>query len=159
VQIGGVGDASGMLDFQFDFLADSDGDGVLDDVDDCRTLAGTRKNGCPVRLRVDSTLRAAPVAGGLRIVSLSVSAPKNARVAVSCTRRGCPSQVKRAHSKVNMTNVRGRQLAAGSNIIIRVTKRKAIGTYIRYPILDGNLGTKIERCLLPGSKKPRRTCR
>jgi hypothetical protein len=158
IQVGGAGTASGVLDFQFDFLADTDGDGVLDDVDDCRTLAGTRRNGCPVRLRVNSILRALPTSTGLEIQSLVVTAPKNSRVSVSCT-RGCRSEVRRAHSKINLRNVRGAQLAAGSSIVIRVTKRKAIGAYIRYPILAGNLGTKVERVLCPGSKKPRRSCR
>ena len=33
IQVGGVGDTGGNLEFLFDFLADTDGDGVLDDVD------------------------------------------------------------------------------------------------------------------------------
>ena len=51
IQIGGVGNAAGSLEFLFDFLADTDGDGVLDDADRCRTVAGSRKDGCPPRLR------------------------------------------------------------------------------------------------------------
>jgi hypothetical protein len=158
IQVGGAGDASGTLDFQFDFLADTDGDGVLDDVDDCRTLVGTRRNGCPVRLRANSVLRALPTSTGLQIQALTVTAPKNSRVSVTCS-TGCQREVKRAHSRINFRKVRGKELPAGSSIVIRVTRRKAIGAYIRYPILAGNLGTKIERVLCPGSKKPRRTCR
>ncbi|HEY1277426.1 MAG TPA: hypothetical protein VGF25_21135 [Thermoleophilaceae bacterium] len=158
VQIGGVGNASGTLDFQFDFLADSDGDGTLDDVDDCRTLAGTRKNGCPPRVRANATLRALPVEGGLRILSLSVSAPKKSRVAVTCG-RGCPSEVRRGGGKVKLRKIRGRELPAGSSVVIRVTKKKSIGAYIRFPVLDGNLGDRVERVLCPGSKKPRTRCR
>src|SRR4029453_10217052 len=47
VQIGGVGDAGGNLEFLFDFLADTDGDRVLDDTDRCPRLKGAGGPGCP----------------------------------------------------------------------------------------------------------------
>ena len=52
IQIGAVGDVGGRLEFLFDFLADTDGDNVLNDVDKCDRLKGTaREAGCPVRLK------------------------------------------------------------------------------------------------------------
>jgi hypothetical protein len=66
--------------------------------------------------------------------------------------------VKRANSEVNFQKIRDNVLAAGSKIVIRVTKRRAIGAYIAYRITDGNF-EKSERCLRPGSRKPRRRCR
>jgi hypothetical protein len=156
IQLGGVNGAGGSLEFLFDFLADTDGDGVLDDNDRCRTLAGSTRSGCPPRLNADSLLRAQPTAGGIEVLALSVTAPRRSRVAVSCS-RGCQSQVKRARSTVRFSNVRGRELPAGSKLVIRITKRRSIGVYIVYRVQAGNF-KKIERCLNPGSRKPRKRC-
>jgi hypothetical protein len=157
IQLGGVNGAGGSLEFLFDFLADVDGDGVLDDNDRCRTLAGSTKSGCPPRLRADSVLRAQPTTTGIKVLALSVTAPRRARVAVSCTRGACPAEVKKAHSTVKFRRVRGRSLPAGSKLVIRVTKRRSIGSYIAYRVERGNF-KKIERCLNPGSRKPRKRC-
>jgi hypothetical protein len=156
IQLGGVNGAAGSLEFLFDFLADTDGDGVLDDNDRCRTLAGSTRSGCPPRLNADSLLRAQPTAGGIEVLALSVTAPRRSRVAVRCS-RDCRSEVKRAKSTVRFRRIRGRSLAAGSRIVIRVTRRRSIGTYIVYRIQRGNF-KKIERCLNPGSRKPRKRC-
>ena len=78
-------------------------------------------------------------------------------MAVSCT-EGCKTEVKRAQSKVTFPKIRNDKLPAGSKLVIRVTRKRAIGAYIAYKIRDGNF-TKIERCLNPGSRKPRRRCR
>jgi hypothetical protein len=156
IQLGGVGGAFGSLEFLFDFLADTDGDGVLDDADRCRTLAGTRKDGCPPRLRANVVLRARPTAGGIQVVGLSVTAPRRSRVAVTCS-SGCPRQVKTSRGTVSFGSMRGRQLGAGSTLAVRVTRRGAIGAYVAYRITSGNF-KKIERCMNPGSTKPRRRC-
>jgi len=156
IQIGGANGASGVLEFLFDFLADRDGDGALDDADDCPTLAGTRRNGCPIRLRAGTVLRARPIAGGIQILALSVKARRGSRVEVTCS-RGCARQVRRARRKVGFRNVRGKRFAAGTNLVIRVTRRRAIGAYVRYRIVNGNF-VKTERCMNPGSRKPRRKC-
>jgi hypothetical protein len=156
IQLGGVNNAGGSLEFLFDFLADTDGDGVLDDTDRCRTLAGSARGGCPPRLRTDATLRAQPTAGGIEVLALSVTAPRRSRVAVTCS-RGCRPEVKRARSTVRFSRIRGANLPAGSRIVIRVTKRRSIGSYIVYRIVRGNF-RKIERCLNPGSRRPRTRC-
>ena len=156
IQLGGVNGAGGSLEFLFDFLADTDGDGVLDDNDRCRRLAGSTRSGCPPRLNADATLRAQPTANGIEVLALSVRAPRRSRVAVGCS-RGCSREVKRARSTVRFRRIRGRQLSAGSRIVIRVTKRRSIGSYIVYRVQRGNF-KKIERCLNPGSRKPRKRC-
>ena len=159
IQLGGVGNVGGNLEFLFDFLADTDNDGVLDDADNCPRLdGGDRPSGCPKRLRPEVVLRAQPINGGIRVLALSVDASRGSRVEVSCT-RGCRTEVKRAgRSDLKFRRIRGKNLRAGSKIEIRVTQRRAIGAYIAYRITDGNF-TKIERCLRPGSKRPRRRCR
>lgn len=157
IQIGGVNNASGSLEFLFDFLADVDGDGVLDDADRCRTVAGTRKDGCPPRLRADVTLRARPTATGIEIVRLAVTASRGSRVAVTCG-LACRRQVKRARSRTLVFGaLSGRDLGAGTSLVVRVTRKGAIGAYVAYRITSGNF-KKIERCMNPGSSKPRRRC-
>lgn len=160
IQIGGVGDVGGNLEFLFDFLADTDGDGVLDDVDRCRRLRGpTSEAGCPERVRASVTLRARPLADGIQLIGLGVKASRGARVLVRC--RGCPSQVKRNRGKRTRTlsfrGLNGRRLSAGSDLVIRVVRRNSIGAYFKYRITRGNF-KKVERCLNPGSRKPRRRC-
>lgn len=155
VQIGGVGATGGNLEFLFDFLADTDGDGVLDDVDKCDRLRGPASEaGCPKRLRASVTLRARPLAGGIQLIGLSVKASRGSRVSVRCG--GCPPQAKRAKT-VGFGRLRGQRLRAGTSLVIRVVRRNAIGAYFKYRITRGNF-KKIERCLNPGSRKPRRRC-
>jgi hypothetical protein len=157
VQVGGVGNGGGPLEFLFDFLADTDGDGVLDEVDRCDRLVGTRaSNGCPRRPKVNTTLRATPTATGIELVGLSVRAAKGSRIEVRCS-SGCRRQVKRARGTVGFPALRGRALRAGTNLDIRVTLRGSFGAFVRYRVLAGNF-KKTERCMNPGSRKPRRRC-
>jgi hypothetical protein len=157
IQIGGVSDAGGSLEFLFDFLADTDGDGVLDTVDRCDKLDGPAgNNGCPRRQHVNTTLRALPTATGIEIDGLTVTARRGSRVVVTCS-RGCRKQSKRAHSKVSFPALRGTMLPAGARLDIRVTRSGYFGEFARYTILRGNF-KKIERCMNPGSRKLRRRC-
>jgi hypothetical protein len=157
IQIGGVSDAGGPLEFLFDFLADTDGDGVLDTVDRCDALDGPAgNNGCPRRQRVNTTLRARPTATGIEIDGLTVTAKRGSRVVVSCS-AGCRKQSKRAHSKVSFPGLRGATLPAGARLDIRVTRRGYFGEFARYTILPGDF-KKTERCINPGSRKLRRRC-
>jgi hypothetical protein len=155
VQIGGVNNAGGNLEFLFDFLADTDSDGVIDDSDDCPRVKGTGKNGCPVRLRPDITLTARGTAGGIEIVKLKVKSSRKARIEVKC--RACPKQVKRG-KRVSFGRLAGQALSAGSKLEIRVTRKGAIGSYTAYKISAGAFD-KVTRCMNPGSRKPRKKCR
>jgi hypothetical protein len=153
VQIGGVGGASGNLEFLFDFLADTDRDRIFDDTDKCDLRAGRTKTGC---VRIKPSLSARPTDDGIEIASLRVTAPRGFKVSVRC--RGCPAQAKRAKA-VGFKRLRGRRLRAGTSLVIRATKRNNIGAYFRYRISRGNFSRPPrERCLNPGSKKPRRRC-
>ena len=157
VQIGGVNNFGGNLEFLFDFLADTDADGVLDDVDKCDRLKGTARNsGCPVRLRGTATIRAKPTATGIQLLGLTVTATRGSRVEVRCN-RGCRRQVKRARRRVSFRGLRGRNFRAGTKLEVRVTRRNSIGAYVRFTITRGNF-KRTERCLNPGSRRPRRRC-
>jgi hypothetical protein len=155
VQVGGVGGASGNLEFRLDFFADPDGDGVFDSDDRCPRTPGTRRNaGCPVRVRAEVLLRAEGTPNGIRLVALRVNASRRSRVEVRCP--GCGRQVQLART-VGFPRLRGRSFRAGSRIVIRATRRGAIGSYVSYRILRGNF-KKTERCMNPGSRRPRRRC-
>jgi hypothetical protein len=154
VQLGGVNGLGGNLEFLFDFLADTDADGVLDDVDRCPRVKGSGKNGCPVRLRPDITLTARGTADGVEILKLKVKSSRRARIEVKC--RDCPKQVKRGKA-FSFRRLAGQALAAGSKLEIRVTRKGAIGSYTAYKISRGAFD-KVTRCMNPGKRKPRRKC-
>ena len=154
VQIGGVGNTGGSLEFLFDFLADTDGDRVLDDTDRCPKLKGSGGRGCPLRLKPDTKLRVEGTAGGVRLLALSVSVGRKSRVEVRC--KGCGKQVKRGKS-VRFPKLKNRELPAGSKLVIRATRKGAFGSYTAYRIVAGNF-KKVTRCMNPGSRKLRKRC-
>jgi hypothetical protein len=127
IQIGGANDLGGTVQFLFDYLVKLK------------------------RLQSEATLTAQPVAGGVRIVNLSVTAPRKAHVLVRCT-RGCRTQARTARN-LSFSSLRGTLLTNGSALKIYVTARNAIGAYIEYKIVHGSF-VKIQRCLAPGSMKP-----
>jgi hypothetical protein len=129
VQIGGVAGSGGNVEFLFDYLVK------------------------PKRLQAEATLAALPLAGGVRVVGLTVSAPRKARVEVRCT-RGCSPQATTARS-VRFGRLRGAVLPDGAALKIYVTAKNQIGAYIEYRIGHGSF-TKAQRCLAPGSKRPKR---
>jgi hypothetical protein len=130
VQIGGVAGSAGSIQFLFDYLVKA------------------------ARLHAEATLAAAPLGSGIRIVSLSVEAPRKARVEVRCT-RGCSPQATTARN-VGFPRLRGAVLSNGASLKIYVTAKNEIGTYIEYRIHSGARPfTRTERCLAPGSKKPK----
>lgn len=127
IQVGGVNEAGGELEFLFDYLV-------------------------PLkRLQAEATLTAAPLAAGVRVVSLAVSAPKKARVEVRCT-RGCRPQATTARN-VRFPGLGGAVLPDGAALKIYVTAHNQIGAYIEYRIGHASF-TKVQRCLKPGSKRP-----
>jgi hypothetical protein len=127
IQIGGVGEAGGEVEFLFDYLVQ------------------------PKRLQAEATLTAQPLAGGVRVLNLAVSAPRKARVEVRCS-RGCRSQARTARA-VGFAGLHGAVLPDGASLKIYVTARNEIGAYIEYRIGHENF-TKTQRCLAPGSKRP-----
>jgi hypothetical protein len=127
VQIGGVNEAGGPVEFLFDYLVK------------------------PQVIHAEATLTAHPLASGVQIVNLSVSAPKGAHVLVRCT-HGCATEAKTARS-VGFPRLRGTQLPNGSALKIYVTAKNKIGAYVEYKVRHGGLA-KVQRCLAPGSSKP-----
>lgn len=130
VQLGGVEGAAGSIEFLFGYVV-------------------------PLkRLQAEATLAALPLAGGVRVVSLAVNVPKRARVEVRCT-RGCSPQTATARTRtVRIARLGGAVLPDGAALKIYVTAKNQIGAYIEYRIGHGSF-TKVQRCLAPGSKRPK----
>jgi hypothetical protein len=128
IQIGGVEEAGGTLQFLFDYLVELK------------------------RLQAEATLAAQPLSSGVQVVSLAVAAPRKARVEVRCT-RGCRPQATTARA-VRFPRLSGAVLPDGSALKIYVTAKNEIGAYIEYRIGHASF-TKVQRCLAPGSKRPK----
>jgi hypothetical protein len=93
VQVGGVGGAGGVLDFQFTFFPDRDADGILDEQPDkCPRLAGIPAfGGCPPVVRGAPGIFLDSVAGGFRLSRVVVDrVERGARVEVRCGGCGPP---------------------------------------------------------------------
>lgn len=109
------------------------------------------------RVSANPTLRARPTSNGIRVTSLRLRADRGARASLSCTRRACRSERRTARGTVSFRNLRNKRLRAGTRIRIRVTKEDEVGRYFEYRVTRGNI-RRIERCLEPGSSRPRRRC-
>ncbi len=127
IQLGGADTQAGKLEMKFNYLVST-----------------------PV-LQAQATLAAQPLSSGVRVVGLTVSAPKKAHVTVQCT-RGCGTQNK-GGGTVRFGGLSGAVLPVGSFLKIFVTEKNAVGAYISYRIERGNF-SKSQRCLAPGTKKP-----
>jgi hypothetical protein len=134
IQVGGANNAGGNLEFLFDFVVPPPPR--------------------PPRLRPDITFTARGTSNGVKVRALKVESARKARVEVRCG--GCPKLVKRGKT-VSFKRLRGRDLAAGSKVEVRLTRRGYVGSYTAYRIGVGAF-RKLTRCMNPGSTKPRRKC-
>jgi hypothetical protein len=168
-QVGGVdagaGPASGPLTVRIRFLADRDGDGRIDRLDECPALAGVRSEGfCPPRVTVSPLyeFQALPQ-GGLRLLRFDVRArsPRRAQVELACG-RGCGFRLggtaRRSRPARLVPGPEGVRVPAGARLELRATARGHVGLYRRYTVRGGRIQGFVERCLPPGSRRPRVSC-
>jgi hypothetical protein len=101
-------------------------------------------------------IRGRTTVGGARITLLSVKAPRGARISLTCRGSSCP--VKRWAKATAITRLLRfeRVLAAGTKLTIRVTKPGRIGKYTEIVIRSIKAPWRRDRCLVPGSSRPRR---
>jgi hypothetical protein len=94
---------------------------------------------------------------GARIDLLEVVAPAGAKVSAYCVGKGCPFRKWRklvgARTLV-IKPLRGRYLAAGAMLEVRVSRRGEIGKYTRIVIRKLKPPVRNDLCLAPGSSKP-----
>jgi PKD domain-containing protein len=94
---------------------------------------------------------------GIKIQQLLVRAPIGARVRVDCRGRGCPfrKMIRRARSEaIRIRRFAHHVLRPRAVIVIRVTKSGEVGKYTRFRIRKGRPPSRVDRCLLPGAKRP-----
>lgn len=135
IQVGGVNATGGLLQFLFDYFISP-----------------------PHRLSAQSSLTATDSGTGVKVLGLSVSTARAARVEVDCGRY-CRRQSKSGSAVESFSRLNGIHMPAGSKLQIRVTAHNSIGVFIQYDIVGGtSVFTKLTRCTEPGSRTPRRKC-
>src|SRR3954447_22758759 len=170
VQVGGVAGVGGPLDYHFTFYPDRDGDGIFDEQPDkCPSTPGIEfAGGCPPELRAAPSLSYDRLSAGIRIRRLAVDGvPAGARLEARC--RCGVTQVVHAKKagRVTLTRFAGRVAPSGAKIELRVTKARsrsgryrygAIGNYFAWPVRGSHTGSRVTRCLPPGSSKAPKRC-
>jgi hypothetical protein len=94
---------------------------------------------------------------GIRIEQLVVNAPDGARVEIRCRGRGCPFRrlVRRTRPQtVRVRRFARRILRPGAVVQVWVTRPGEIGKYTRLRIRSGKRPVRVDRCLMPGSRRP-----
>jgi hypothetical protein len=91
---------------------------------------------------------------GARITLLTVRAPRGARITLRCAGRGCPAR--RWARTASLTRIARFQavLPAGTRLLISVTKAGRIGKHTTIVIRRGKAPQRVDRCLMPGARKP-----
>lgn len=91
---------------------------------------------------------------GARITLLTVRAPRGAAITVRCAGRRCPAR--RWARTASLTRIARFQAAlpAGTRLTISVTKPGRIGKHTTILIRRGKAPTRLDRCLMPGKRKP-----
>ena len=86
-----------------------------------------------------------------------VKAPSGVRVSGVCRGRGCPRRSRGAQAlrRRGLGHLKG-SYRPGAVIEIRVTRKGRIGKYTRIRILKHKPPTRLDACLFPASRKPRR---
>ena len=96
---------------------------------------------------------------GIRIDQLVITAPNGARIEIGCRGRGCPFKklVRKARPQtVRVRRFARRILRPGAVVQVWVTRPGEIGKYTRLRIRKGQRPTRVDRCLMPGSRRPAR---
>jgi hypothetical protein len=96
---------------------------------------------------------------GARITLVEVrGAPRNARVTVRCSGRGCPFRTRRRAATTGRVRLSKwpRALAAGARIEVFVRAPGVIGKYTAFRIRAGKRPVRTDRCLKPGASEPTR---
>jgi PKD repeat protein len=106
------------------------------------------------------TLRGRLVRGGARIDGLVISQlPKDARVQVRCSGKGCPFKSKtrrpRGKSRVVRFPELVRRLRAGVVLKVVVTQPGRLGKYTSFKIRKSGAPSRKDLCMVPGVKRPR----
>ena len=112
----------------------------------------------PVPMRPFPIVRIAGVVlpNGARIRILSVRAPRGSSVRVRCRGRGCPAAAVARTSATRLVRFHRfeRTLRAGVRLELFVRQAGKVGKYTRFTIRGGKPPARLDRCLMPGKRRP-----
>jgi hypothetical protein len=91
---------------------------------------------------------------GARVTLLSVRAPRDARIDVSCTGKDCPVRHYRSAGGKRRLRKFERSLRAGTRLQVRVTKPGYVGKFTEFVIRRQAEPKRSDRCLAPGATRP-----
>jgi hypothetical protein len=95
-------------------------------------------------------------ARGAMIDALSVRGPRSLKISVRCHGRGCPRRsLARTAAKVTRLKAFEGFLPAGVRLEVRVTRPGFVGKHTLIRIRRGKAPIRRDRCLFPGSGRPR----
>jgi hypothetical protein len=102
-------------------------------------------------------IRGLLTAEGARVTLLTIRAPRGTHISVTCSGQGCPIDRLRWPQRVPVFRVRAFEhpLPAGVRLTITATKVGRIGKHTVILIHHGSPPTRRDRCLYPGSARPR----
>jgi hypothetical protein len=89
---------------------------------------------------------------------VTVKGPRNVTVRVRCRGHGCPYRSRSYRMRTRKLRVRSleRRFSSGVMIEVRVVKKGRVGKYTRIRIRRGRIPSRVDRCLNPGSSRPRK---
>ena len=95
---------------------------------------------------------------GVLIRDFVIRGQRNVRVTIRCRGQSCPYRRRSFIKRKRRIHVRSleRRLLSGVRIVIRIRKKGRVGKYTRIRIRSGRVPKRIDRCLDPGVRKPRR---
>ena len=93
--------------------------------------------------------------------------PARSRVELSCRGGGCPAKrglkaqrVKRKKGRLSLDRaLRGRRLPPGARLEVRITRKRWVGVTTTWTMRALKTPKRVDRCLRPGSERPRRCSR
>jgi hypothetical protein len=102
-------------------------------------------------------LRAAAYRRYTSVEVLSVRGPRGSVVKVRCKGKGCPKVTRRKHPKGHSVRFKTfeRRIRVGSSLQIFVVAKGRIGKYASFKMRSSRPALRVDRCLVPGKKKPR----
>lgn len=87
---------------------------------------------------------------------VTIRAPRRARIEIRCRgrNRGCPYTRSAFTSRLMRVRRLQRAFRPGATLEVRITQRGRIGKYTRVRIRAGRPPARVDRCLMPGSRRP-----
>lgn len=173
VQLGGQLSADGSIPagpatLGFSFFPDRDDDGILDLLPDrCPDLAGVSAyGGCPPTLKPTISYTYRSAGRGVTLDGVKVAdVPAGAKVRLRAG--GYTAKRTSTGGALEFPKVAGRRLPSGAVLEVRASldagtgiyAHGAIGADVRFRVSGGRLGGRTSRCLVPGQRTPRKSCK